>query len=55
MTDTKEVKGSFKYEQDSKRYHRYKIEAPGGIVGTVYFPKDTEEIPRRIVLEDLKE
>jgi len=53
MTE-KETKGTMTYEQDSKRYHRYKIEAAGGIVGTLYIPKDTKEIPERIVLE-LKE
>jgi hypothetical protein len=35
MTEKKEVRGKFKYEQDSKRYHRFKIETDTGIVGTV--------------------
>ena len=26
MSDEKEVTGKFRYEQDSKRYHRFKIE-----------------------------
>lgn len=55
MAEKKEIKGTFKYEQDSKRFHRYRIEAAGGIVGTVYIPKDIEEIPEQIILEDAKE
>lgn len=54
MPEPKEIKGTFKYEQDSKRYHRYRIEAEGGAVGTIYIPKDTEAIPERIILEDAK-
>jgi hypothetical protein len=46
-----EIKGTFKYEQDSKRYHRFRIEAAGGIVGTVYIPKDMHPLPDRIVLD----
>lgn len=52
MAGPKEIIGTFTYEQDSKRYHRYRIEASGEIVGTIYIPKDAEEIPERIVLED---
>jgi len=55
MPEAKEIKGTFKYEQDSKRYHRYRIEASGGIVRTLYIPKDAGEIPERIVLEEAKE
>jgi len=54
MAETKEINGTFKYEQDSKRYHRYRIEASGGIVGTIYIPKDAEEIPERIILDDVE-
>jgi len=55
MAEKKEIKGTFKYEQDSKRYHRYRIEAAKGVVGTIYIPKDIKPIPERIVLEDVKE
>ncbi len=51
MSEEKEVKGKFQYEQDSKRYHRFKIETDTGIVGTVYVPKDKESIPKKLVLE----
>ena len=55
MAETKEVKGTFKYEQDSKRYHRYSIETDSGVVGTVYVPKDMKELPERIVLDLAKD
>ena len=35
MGKEKEIKGKFIYEQDSKKYHRFKIETEAGIVGTV--------------------
>jgi len=47
----KEITGTFKYEQDSKRYHRFKIETDAGIVGTVYIPKESEGVPKRLILE----
>ena len=53
MTE-KEIKGTFKYEQDSKRYHRFKIEAGKGVVGTIYILKDTILIPKRIILDQAK-
>ena len=51
MTDEKEVTGKFRYEQDSKRYHRFKIETDDGIVGTVYVPKDKQSMPKKLILE----
>jgi len=51
MTEKKEVEGKFRYEQDSKRYHRFQIETEAGIVGTVYVPKDIESMPKKLVLE----
>ena len=51
MAEAKEIKGTFKYEQDSKRYHRFKIETKAGVVGTVYIPKDLKPMPKRLVLE----
>lgn len=47
----KEVTGKFKYEQDSKRYHRFQIETPEGLVGTIYVPKTMVPIPDRVVLD----
>jgi hypothetical protein len=51
MGETNEVKGKFRYEQDSKRFHRFQIETDVGVVGTVYVPKDKGGIPDKIVLE----
>jgi len=51
---TNEVTGKFRYEQDSKRYHRFKIETDTGIVGTVYVPKDKQSMPKKLVLEYAK-
>jgi len=54
MPQTKESKGTFKYEQDSKRYHRFKIEAKG-IVSNIYISKDMEQLPDRIILDKVKD
>jgi hypothetical protein len=54
MFDEKEVTGTFRYAQDSKRYHRFKIETDTGIVGTVYFPKDKESMPKKLILKYAK-
>lgn len=51
MSGGKEIKGLFRYEQDSRRYHRFKIETEAGIVGVVYIPKDSEGMPKRLILE----
>jgi hypothetical protein len=51
MSDEKEVIGVFRYEQDSKSYHRFKIETSAGIVGTVYVPKDKQSMPKKLILE----
>ena len=38
----KEIKGKFSFDGDSKRYHRYKFDAEGGVVGVLYVPKDSK-------------
>jgi len=51
MNDTKEVRGQFKYDQDSKRYHRFKIEIEDeDIVGTVYISKKSTPLPDKLIL-----
>jgi len=52
MSEQKEIKGTFRFDQDSKRYHRFKIETDAGIIGTFYVPKDAKAIPKKIVLEN---
>jgi hypothetical protein len=54
MSNEKEIKGIFRYEQDSKRFHRFKIETDTGIVGTVYVPKDNKSMPKKLILEYAK-
>ena len=44
------VKGTFEYEQDSKRFHRFQIRTTQGVVGTIYIPKTMQPIPDRIEL-----
>ena len=53
--DRIEVRGSFTYFQDSKRYHRFKVECGDEIVGTIYISKKAEIIPDMIVLEKRKD
>jgi hypothetical protein len=53
MSDKTEINGKFRFDQDSKRFHRFQIETEIGIVGTVYIPKDMggEKLPKKITLE----
>jgi hypothetical protein len=50
MTEKKEITGKFKFEQDSKRYHRFQIITDTGIVGTIYVPKNAESMPEKLIL-----
>ena len=52
MSEKAEITGKFRFDQDSKRFHRFKIETESGIVGTVYIPKDMggEKLPKKITL-----
>ena len=48
----KEVKLKFRYDQDSKRFHRYKlVDAEGYITGSIYFSKDLDQLPSKLILE----
>ena len=53
MGKQKEIKGKFRYDKDSKRFHRFKIETDADIrvVGTVYVPRDKISMPKKIILE----
>ncbi len=53
MTEKKVSKGRFKHDKDSAKYHRYQLKAEGGIVGTLYVPKDAKDIPDSIVLKKI--
>ena len=51
--DKKEITGQFRFDQDSKRFHRFQIETDVGVVGTLYIPKDLggSKLPKKITLE----
>ena len=53
MDQKKEITGKYRFDQDSKRFHRFRIETDVGVVGTVYIPKDMggSKLPKRITLE----
>ena len=51
MNNEKEIKGKFKFNKDSKRYHRFNIETDEGIVGSVYVPKELESMPEKLILD----
>jgi hypothetical protein len=38
-----------RYDQDSKRFHRFAILSEEGITGSIYIPKG-QEMPKRIIL-----
>ena len=48
MEKKKEITATF--DQDSKRYHRYTIDKGQGIVGNVYIPKESAEIPKQLII-----
>ncbi len=53
----KEIKAKYQFEKDTKRFHRFQVisEDEGTkISGTIYLPKDSDGIPKRIVLENAK-
>lgn len=51
MTERTEATGVFIFDQDSKRFHRFRIQADDGIIGTLYVPKDCQAAPLKIVLD----
>lgn len=53
--EIREIKGYFEYEQDSKRFHRFKVDAGEGITGSLYILKDMTPMPKRLILEYKKE
>ena len=51
MAEEKEIKGEFVYQKDSLRFHKFEIRTAVGLVGTIYVPKDSKQMPKRIVLD----
>jgi hypothetical protein len=52
MSERIEITGKFRFDQDSKRFHRFQIETDAGIVGTIYIPKimGGNNLPKKISL-----
>jgi len=48
-SESREVRETFKFDQDNKWFHRFSIVAKGGVIGNCYFPKGAE-IPMKIIL-----
>jgi len=53
MTEERISKGRFQYDKDSSKYHRFQLKAEGGIVGTLYVPKEAKDIPETILLKKI--
>lgn len=48
----KKVKGEFRYQEDNKYYHRFRIETKNEeVLGAIYISKDMHPLPDRIILE----
>ena len=60
MNDTQQTietaEGKLLWEKESKRFLRYRVAMSDvNIVGTLYFPKDVENLPDRLILDRLEE
>jgi hypothetical protein len=48
----KKVKGEFRYQEDNKYYHRFRIETKNEeILGAIYISKNMDPLPDRIILD----
>jgi ABC-type phosphate transport system ATPase subunit len=48
----KNVKGEFRYQEDNKYYHRFRIETKNEeILGAIYISKNMDPLPDRIILD----
>jgi len=48
----KKVKGEFRYQEDNKYYHRFRIETKNEeILGAIYISKNMDPLPDKIILE----
>jgi hypothetical protein len=48
----KKVKGEFRYQEDNKYYHRFRIETKNEeILGAIYISKNVHPLPDRIILD----
>ena len=48
----KKVKGEFRYQEDNKYYHRFRIETKNEeVLGAIYISKNMHPLPDRIILD----
>jgi hypothetical protein len=48
----KKVKGEFRYQEDNKYYHRFRIETKNEeVLGAIYISKNINPLPDRIILD----
>ena len=48
----KNVKGEFRYQEDNKYYHRFRIETKNEeILGAIYISKNMHPLPDKIILD----
>ena len=50
MAEGKEIEGKFRFERDTKRFHRFQVEFEENITGTIYISKDIEPMPKKLIL-----
>ena len=50
MSETKTVELAARYDRDTKRTHRFLLEAAEGIAGSIYIDKDAHSLPKQIIL-----
>ncbi len=44
------AEGAYKFEKDTRRYHRFDIKLDNRGIGTLYLPKDVKLLPKEITL-----
>jgi hypothetical protein len=48
----KKIKGEFRYQEDNKYYHRFRIETKNEeILGAIYISKNMHPLPDKIILD----
>jgi len=50
MSETKTVELAARYDRDTKRTHRFLLEAAEGIAGSIYISKDAHPLPKQVIL-----
>ena len=50
MSETTQAKGAYRFDKDTRRYHRFKVKIDGGGLGTLYLPKGLKPLPKQLTL-----